>query len=434
MFCIFLSDIRSYAQQQTQQMKKDLMHSRLLPILILLALQLAGCTSYLPAGYLPASSTAQPLVKVVTVPLPVIASSPNEGVTYGALTAFLLHNDKDEISTLIAPQVNRNENFGTTASLYGAFFPSPERSFEFNLSKSSHVNQDYELRVRDQNLMGKQLELNLFLYGFTDGSARFYGFGPDSLQERESNFGDRELGFTFSAGYPILKDTQLYLGDRVRKVWVNAGAVEKLPFLREEFNAAAVPGSEGFTTHAQTAAMVYSTLDSPIMPSSGVRARLLAETSLEALGSSTGFSRFEVELKGFFPVSDARFISVGRLAYNQTRGSEIPFLERSALGGENTLRGYGRNRFIDSRSLVVNLEERIRLFRWEVFGVRADWELAPFLDLGGVTDSLGELSGNIEVNPGIGFRAVVRPNILGRVDVGFSSEGPAVFVGLGYPF
>jgi hypothetical protein len=29
---------------------------------------------------------------------------------------------------------------------------------------------------------------------------------------------------------------------------------------------------------------------------------------------------------------------------------------------------------------------------------------------------------------------VVRPNIVGRIDVGVGREGPAVFVGLGYPF
>jgi hypothetical protein len=49
--------------------------------------------------------------------------------------------------------------------------------------------------------------------------------------------------------------------------------------------------------------------------------------------------------------------------------------------------------------------------------------------------SLSQATGrNFEFNPGIGLRAVVRPNILGRIDVGFGKDGPAVFVGLGYPF
>ena len=105
------------------------------------------------------------------------------------------------------------------------------------------------------------------------------------------------------------------------------------------------------------------------------------------------------------------------------------------MGGESTLRGYGRNRFIDNSFLLCNLEERIRLIRWEVFGVTADWELAPFIDLGGVMESLDKVSArNIEFNPGIGFRAIVRPNIVGRLDLGIGKDGPAVFVGLGYPF
>jgi hypothetical protein len=41
---------------------------------------------------------------------------------------------------------------------------------------------------------------------------------------------------------------------------------------------------------------------------------------------------------------------------------------------------------------------------------------------------------NFEFNPGVGFRATVRPNIVGRVDIGVGKDGPALFVGLGYPF
>ena len=70
----------------------------------------------------------------------------------------------------------------------------------------------------------------------------------------------------------------------------------------------------------------------------------------------------------------------------------MPFLEQSILGGETTLRGYGRNRFIDKSYLLLNLEERIRLFRWEIFDVTADWELAPFIDLGSVMKSLIDIN------------------------------------------
>ncbi|BBA68910.1 BamA/TamA family outer membrane protein [Geobacter sulfurreducens] len=404
-------------------------------------LVLTGCTTMVPRERLPYPLTDDSFgdpVKVVTIPLPVIATSPNEGAILGGLTAFLLHNTRDEVNTLIAPQVNYNQNFGTTFSLYGAFFPLPERNWEFNLSKSTNVNEDYEVRLRDKtflSLNGKPLETNAFLYYFTDGSSRFYGFESGSLQQDETNYANREYGITMGVGYDLTDHLQLVLGERFRKVDIRPGAVSKVPYIRDRFTTAEVPGINGFTAHAQKIALIYNTLDDRTMPTGGLYARASIEGSAELLGSDAGYRHYEVELKGYFPLDTARYITVVRIAYNQTLGSEVPFLERSILGGETTLRGYGRNRFVDSSYLLCNLEERIRLFRWSVFDVNTDWEVAPFLDLGAVMDSLDRAEAkSFEFNPGIGFRAVVRPNIVGRVDIGFGNEGPAVFVGLGYPF
>ncbi|WP_298271799.1 BamA/TamA family outer membrane protein [Geobacter sp.] len=407
-------------------------------ILGIAALALGACTTMVPREKLPYPLTNETFgdpTKVVTIPLPVIATSPNEGATVGALSAFLLHNARDEVSTLLAPQINYNQNFGTTFTLYGAFFPRPDRNWELNLSKSTKVNEAYEFRIRDKSLLEGKLETNAYLFRISDGSARFFGFQSDSLKTNETNYADQEVGFTASVGYDIADNLQLVVGERVRKVWIRPGAVKNLPFIHDRFTAAEIPGIDGFVAHAQKIALVYSTLDSRDMPTKGLYARAAIEGSAKLLGSDAGYRHYEAETKGYFPLADARYISVVRLAYNQTLGSDVPFLERSILGGENTLRGYGRNRFIDSSYLLCNLEERIRLFRWSVFDVNTDWEIAPFLDLGAVMESLDKAKAkSFEFNPGIGFRAVVRPNIVGRVDLGVGKDGPAVFVGLGYPF
>lgn len=407
-------------------------------LLLVLLFPLAACTTMVPRKELPfplTNDTFGDPVKVVTIPLPVIASSPNEGVTSGALTAFLLHNRKDEVSTLLAPQVNYNQNFGVTASLYSAFYPSEHQSWEVNLSQSTKVNNDYEVKFLDRTFLDKKLEVNGFLYYFNDGSARFFGFQSTSRTEDETNYDDREYGFTVSAGYQIATHFQLILGERFRKVEIARGAVSGVPFITDRFSAASVPGIDGFSAHAQKLAIVYSTLDSPTLPTYGGYAKVSVENSSKIFGSSADYRHYEAEMKGFIPLDDARYISVFRLAYNQTLGDNVPFLEQSILGGENTLRGYGRNRFIDNCYLLLNLEERVRLFRWEVFNVTADWEVAPFVDFGSVMESFDQASPrSFEFNPGVGVRAVVRPNIIGRVDVGFGKDGPAVFVGLGYPF
>ena len=399
---------------------------------------LAGCTSYIQRDSLPyplTNDTFAKEVKVVTIPLPVIASSPNEGITAGALSAFLLYDKDDNASTLLAPQVNYNKNFGVSSTLYAAFYPSPDRSWEINLSKSTVINEDYEIKLRDKTFLDKKMEINLFAFAFSDGSARFFGFSAKTPRQLESNYTDTEIGFNLSVGYDIGRHIQLILGERYRDVAIEPGAVTSIPFIKDRFRNQHVPGIDGFAAHAQRISLVYSTLDSFTSPTYGGFAKVTLENSLKALGGAADYRHYEGEVKGFIPLGNARYISVFRLVYNQTLGENVPFLEQSILGGENTLRGYGRNRFIDNSNFLLNVEERIRLFRWEIFNVKADWEVAPFIDFGAVMERLDRAGvKQFEFNPGIGLRAVVRPNIIGRIDVGIGHDGPAVFVGLGYPF
>ena len=410
---------------------------RLISLLLLSAL-LSACTSMVARSKLPYPLTdegSNEKVKVVTIPLPVIASTPNEGVTAGALTAFLIHNDRDEVTTLMAPQVNYNRNFGVTASAYGAFYPSPDLSWEVNLSQSTRVNYDYEIKSKDTTFMNGRLEWNGFLYNFADGSARFYGFQARTPQQNETNYSDREYGFNLTVGYYLTGNLKMEFGERYRDVAIRKGAVKNVPFTGDFPWKNPIPGINGFSTHAQKLSLIYNSLDDKTMPTTGYYGRVTAEGNWKSLGSSESFHHYEVEAKGYFPLVEARYISVVRFAYSQSLGKGVPFLEQSILGGENTLRGYGRNRFIDHCYLLLNLEERIRLFRWSLFDVNTDWEFAPFVDIGSVMDKFSNAQrSDFEFNPGIGFRAVVRPNIVGRVDIGVGNDGPSVFVGLGYPF
>ena len=405
---------------------------------LLICLSMTACTFMVPQKYLPyplTNESFQDPVKVVTIPLPVVKTDPNEGVSLGALSAFLLHNRKDEIGTMGVPQVNYNESFGTTISLFGASYPTPGRKWEIGLSQSERVNYDYSFEFRDRTLLGGRLDVSGELFTFADGSARFFGFQSESSASNETNYADEEIGIAVAAAYTLVPGVQLVVGDRFRRVDIERGAVTSLPFIRDRFTPAEVPGIDGFSAHAQRIGLTYSTLDDANMPTAGVYGRAVFEISTTALGSTASYRHYGVELKAFVAADDARYVTAIRTAYNQTRGDDIPFLERSILGGKNTLRGHGDNRFIDSSYVLINVEERIRLFRYRVFNVNTDWELAPFVDLGVVAQDLLDVDvRNFVANPGIGFRAVVRPNVIGRVDIGFGKEGPAVFATLGYPF
>jgi outer membrane protein assembly factor BamA len=414
------------------------MPSLRLPLTFLLVTLLSGCTYQVPRRYLPypiSNDSFEDPAKTVAIPLPVIAASPNEGITYGGLIAFLLHNAADEVSTLVVPQLNYNPYFGVTTTLYGAFYPTPEKDLRVNLSRATRINNEYRARYQDRRFLNRRWELNATAYDFTDGSARFFGFQSTSSNLNETNYSDHESGLGASLGYRLTDRWEVIFGDRYKRVQIGRGAVSEVPFITDRFPAPEIPGIPGYHVHAQKFSLVYSTLDSAGMPSSGSFFRASVENSPKILGSSAIFQSFETEWRLYRPDRSARYVTVVRLAASQTVGHRVPFLEQSILGGETTLRGYGQNRFVDKSFLLLNLEERIRLFRWEIFNVKADWEIAPFVDLGSVMSTLVEAkTRSFEFNPGVGLRAVVRPNIVGRIDVGVGREGPAVFVGLGYPF
>ena len=374
-------------------------------------------------------------VKVVTIPLPAISTNPNEGITYGALAAVLMYDKKGGVRTLLAPQLNYNHYYGVTGTMYGAFYPRNGRSFQVNLSRSQHVNFDYEATFRDIGNIRKNLEINAYGYYFDNGSARFFGFHSSSLIQNQTNYGDEEAGLTASGTFRVLPRIYVAVSERIRKVTITKGAVSTLPFIGDVFTPQEVPGINGFVTDAQGLSLIYSSLDSREMPTKGLYARVFFEWSRKFLGSSANFFHYLLSAKDFMPSSHKRYITVVRGVYNQTSGTHVPFLERSILGGEDTLRGYGDNRFIDDSYLLFNLEERITLFTRSLFHVKTQWQLAPFLDAGAVMHTVWSIRPkDFKINPGVGFRATVPPDIVGRVDVGFGNEGPAVFVGLGYPF
>jgi hemolysin activation/secretion protein len=107
----------------------------------------------------------------------------------------------------------------------------------------------------------------------------------------------------------------------------------------------------------------------------------------------------------------------------------------SDIGGEQLLRGFGQGRFVDRDSFDTTIELRHRAFSFDAAASHVDIEVAPFIDMGEVTSHTGTdpLSGLHKVI-GLGVRGIARPSVVGYVDIGYGSEGMAVFTGINYPF
>ena len=156
------------------------------------------------------------------------------------------------------------------------------------------------------------------------------------------------------------------------------------------------------------------------------------------LGSSTSYTKFGFDSRGYIPLRGEKknpILAMRATADYVAGPADTPFWERSSLGGRRSLRGYGGDRFIGFNRSIGSVELRTNVYQHRLFGVNAELELAPFIDAGEVfkgvtTNPVGDLHWDY----GLGFRGIVRPQILAFVDVGHGDEGLKVFTGIDYPF
>jgi hypothetical protein len=63
----------------------------------------------------------------------------------------------------------------------------------------------------------------------------------------------------------------------------------------------------------------------------------MVDVNTKLLGSDADYQQYEMEVKGYFSKGGAKRVTVFRVVYNQTVGNNVPFLERSILGGGTLL-------------------------------------------------------------------------------------------------
>ncbi len=394
----------------------------------------ALCTAF--AGLLlacpPVPKTAEAAVEYF--PIPAVSTSKNDGNEAGLIVPFLISTPEGELRYLVAPLLIRNSIVGVKGAVNVFAYGSRGQAVQFIASAAEKIERKLSLRYADPAFGGGRFFLGLESAFVKNATSRFYGFGPNSLESDETNYTDREIRAHWRLGLRLDDVTQVGVMQRYRDVTVQPGATD-LPFTLAAFPT--VPGGDGARILGHRAFFAYDTRDNLISPTDGTAVTAYAEANWNFDNQDESpYYRYAFEIKKLFPSPSKRAILVARMDLQATFGDGVPFYEQSALGGQNNLRGYGESRFIDKQLLSFNVEQRLHILRTRIFNVSADFEVAPFVDIGQVFNAFRELQlfDNFDVTPGVGFRGLVRPNVVGRVDVGLSKEGGAVFAGLDYPF
>jgi outer membrane protein assembly factor BamA len=368
------------------------------------------------------------------IPVPSVSTTRNDGNDLGLIMPILITDPDGELKYLMAPMVIRNSIVGTRGAFNFFQYEPGGRQIQFIGSFTEKIERKLVFNYLDPAFSNGRYFLQFGGSFFKNATSRFFGPGQDSVEGNETNYTAREIRANWRFGVYMNEVTQIALAQRVRDVQLQRGATN-LPFTGERFGD--VDGVNGQSTIVgHRVSFHYDTRNNLVTPTDGMAITAYAELNQNIRNEAHPvYSRYELEVKKLFPSESKRAILVVRANLQATIGTQVPFFEQSSLGGQNNLRGFGVDRYIDKHLIAVSIEERIHIARTRLAGVMADFELAPFLDTGQVFGNFKDVSvKDYRMTPGLGIRGIVRPNVVGRLDYGFSREGGAIFAGLDFPY
>jgi hypothetical protein len=366
--------------------------------------------------------------------LPAISTDPNAGPTGGVLPVMVLADSESRhIRHLLAPSYTYNPLFGQTGTMRYYWYPTDASQFVTIGSYSEHTNREIKVRYENTSLLDGTMYLRTEASHNVDGSRRFFGIGPQTHEGDETGYTARDTVAHVAAGVNFFHSWRATFGERFRRMTADTNIVPNITDLAVRFPSLTGIGTQN--TVASEFRLLWDTRDLPITPSRGSSGELFVEKTSVAMGSDADYIRYGLEGKRFFLWNNPRHVTVIHGLYEWANGPNIPFYELPQLGGRETLRGYGEGRLADKGRIVMNVEHRITFASLALMGIHTNFEVAPFFDIGSVFPTLPQVARkNFRPVYGGAFRAAVKPNVVGDVEVGVGKEGAAVFVDIDYPF
>ncbi|MDH4329869.1 MAG: outer membrane protein assembly factor [Nitrospira sp.] len=367
-------------------------------------------------------------------PIPAVSSSKNDGNDVGLIVPALMTGPDGDLKYLVAPMVIYNSIVGTRGTLNLFHYQPGGKELRGIASWSEKIERRFLLSYVDPGLSNGRYSVAVSAAHFKNATVRFFGLGPGTVQDDETNYTASETRANWKFGVYANEVTQIAISQRFRHMQSIQQGATQLAFTGDMFPD--VSGVDGATILGERISFHYDTRNNLVTPTDGTAMTAYAEINHNfRKGAESLYSRYGVEIKKMFASESKRAILVIRGDLQATIGTDVPFYELSSLGGQNNLRGFGVDRYIDKQLIALSIEERIHVLRARLAGVMADFEITPFIDTGQVFNSFKNVGfRDYRITPGIGFRGIVRPNVVGRIDYGFSREGGAIFAGLDFPY
>jgi outer membrane protein assembly factor BamA len=373
--------------------------------------------------------------------VPEIAVNPNNGTTIGLIPTWIQTDENHDIRRIIAPDVLYNQHFGY--GMHGRVFGYDSEDEQWSVvgGIKERVEREFDAEYQTGRAHEALWSFNTSLIYDVDGTPRFYGIGNESPESSETNYTNQQELAQIQVGLNLSHLWQLQYTGRFKDVNVLAGTLAGIPSTETFFGP--IPGVGTSRQLLNRLAIVYDSRNDLTVPSKGWN-----WVAYGGLASSNGafnnsmYSEVGVDGRAFWSVASQTILAAHMALRYLPTAHDVPFWALSSLGGgesvvggEQPLRGFGEGRFYDRDSFSSTLELRQKVMSIKAVSTSVDLEFTPFIDVGRVFSRSGTIPlEQLHTVCGVGFRGIARPFVVGYVDIGYGSEGPAVFTGLNYPF
>jgi hypothetical protein len=375
------------------------------------------------------------------IPVPEIAVDPNSGTTLGILPVWVRTDEHHDIRRIIAPDVTYNPNFGFGfhARLYA--YPSEDEQWSVVAGAKQRVERTFDAEYQSGRLREQRWSFIGSLIYDRDGTPRFFGIGNESPAIAETNYTNEQELAQAQIGLNFNRTWQLLYTGRMRVVDVTPGTLARIASIEPRFGRILGVGTNRELLNRLS--IVYDTRDDLTVPSRGMKWVVYGGlASRSGVFNDSLYSEAGVDGRAFWPIAQHTTLAAHLALRYLPTAHRVPFWAlssigggRSVIGGAQPLRGFGAGRFYDRNSFSATVELRRTVLSFNAISTHVELELAPFVDLGRVfARSSTWPVAQLHRVYGLGFRGIARPSVVGYVDIGFGSEGMAVFTGIDYPF
>lgn len=195
-------------------------------------------------------------------------------------------------------------------------------------------------------------------------------------------------------------------------------------------------GISGGRTAALGAGILWENRNSEFAPTKGNYLMATAEVASQYMSSSYNYLSLKTDARAFISFYLLREITFANRVVFQHNSGQIPYWKYAALGGDESMRGYPENRFLDDNALYLNTELRTWLLTFPEHDVKLGGTL--FVDMGRTFangTALDNVFSDLKYTAGFGATSsFYTAEFILRIDVGFSEEGHGIYFTAGYLF